>query len=57
MPNGYWGKILFVSLSTGEITVETPPEEVYRRYLGGYGLGASLYPPSPPALTETAAKV
>jgi aldehyde:ferredoxin oxidoreductase len=40
MPNGYWGKILFVNLSTGEITVETPPEEVYRRYLGGYGLGA-----------------
>ncbi len=40
MPNGYWGKLLFVNLSTGEIAVETPPEEVYRRYLGGYGLGA-----------------
>ncbi|MFN3762661.1 MAG: aldehyde ferredoxin oxidoreductase family protein [Anaerolineae bacterium] len=32
--------MLFVNLSTGEIAVETPPEEVYRRYLGGYGLGA-----------------
>lgn len=40
MPNGYWGKILFVHLSSGEMTVETLPEEVYRRYLGGYGLGA-----------------
>jgi aldehyde:ferredoxin oxidoreductase len=51
MPNGYWGKILFVNLSTGEITVETPPEEVYRRYLGGYGLGAYVLtdriPPGP----------
>ncbi|MGQ9467872.1 MAG: aldehyde ferredoxin oxidoreductase family protein [Anaerolineae bacterium] len=49
MPNGYWGKILFVNLSTGEITVETPPEEVYRQYLGGYGLGAYvLYDRIPP---------
>jgi aldehyde:ferredoxin oxidoreductase len=49
MPNGYWGKILFVNLSTGEITVETPPEEVYRRYLGGYGLGSYvLYERIPP---------
>lgn len=42
MPNGYWGKLLFVNLSTGEITIETPPEEIYRRYLGGYGLGAHI---------------
>lgn len=49
MPNGYWSKIIFVNLSTGEITVETPPEEVYRRYLGGYGLGAwVLYERIPP---------
>ncbi|MCG2739869.1 MAG: aldehyde ferredoxin oxidoreductase family protein [Syntrophaceae bacterium] len=39
MPNGYWGKIIFVNLSTGQIEVEQPPEEVYRQYLGGYGLG------------------
>ena len=39
MPNGYWGKIIFVDLSSGQIEVEQPPEEVYRRYLGGYGLG------------------
>jgi hypothetical protein len=36
--NGYWGKILRVDLSTGEITVEEPPESFYRRYLGGSGL-------------------
>lgn len=39
MPNGYWGKIAFIGLSTGSIEVEQPPEEVYRCYLGGYGLG------------------
>ena len=39
MPNGYWGKIIFVNLTTGQIEVEQPPEEIYRRYLGGYGLG------------------
>lgn len=39
MPNGYWGKILCVNLSSGKIDVEEPPEEIYRRYLGGVGLG------------------
>jgi aldehyde:ferredoxin oxidoreductase len=39
MPNGYWGKVLFVDLSTGITRVETPSETVYREYFGGYGLG------------------
>jgi aldehyde:ferredoxin oxidoreductase len=39
MPNGYWGRIVFVNLSSGKIDVEEPPEEIYRRHLGGYGLG------------------
>jgi aldehyde:ferredoxin oxidoreductase len=39
MPYGYWGKILFVDLSTGTTRVETPSETVYRDYFGGYGLG------------------
>jgi aldehyde:ferredoxin oxidoreductase len=39
MPYGYWGKILNINLSNRKIEVEEPPEEVYRRYLGGYGLG------------------
>jgi aldehyde:ferredoxin oxidoreductase len=34
------GRILFVDLSTGEISVETPGDDVYLRHLGGYGLGA-----------------
>lgn len=39
---GYAGKLLFVNLSTGEITVETPDDSLYRDYLGGYGLGARV---------------
>ena len=37
---GTMGKILMVDLDTQEITVETPSDEVYLMYLGGYGLGA-----------------
>ena len=40
MPNGYIGKILWVDLTTGTFKVEEPPEDIYRKYLGGYGLGA-----------------
>ncbi len=35
MPAGYNGKILHVNLTTGELTVEQPPESFYRKYLGG----------------------
>ena len=35
--NGYTGKILHVDLSSGDITVEEPPEGFYRRYMGGAG--------------------
>jgi aldehyde:ferredoxin oxidoreductase len=37
---GTTGKVLFANLSTAELTIETPPEEVYLDYLGGYGMGA-----------------
>lgn len=40
MPQGCNGKILRVDLTAGKIGVETPGEAVYRRYLGGGGLGA-----------------
>ncbi|MEW6751364.1 MAG: aldehyde ferredoxin oxidoreductase family protein [Candidatus Latescibacterota bacterium] len=40
MPNGWNGKVLRVDLSSGRIGVEEPGEGVYRRYLGGGGLGA-----------------
>jgi aldehyde:ferredoxin oxidoreductase len=39
---GYMGKLLFVNLSTGEITEETPEGSFYRDYIGGYGVGARI---------------
>lgn len=36
---GYNGKILWVNLTDGTIQEEEPGEEVYKKYLGGYGLG------------------
>jgi aldehyde:ferredoxin oxidoreductase len=38
MPIGYNGKILHVNLTTGELTVEEPPESFYRKYMGGSAL-------------------
>ncbi|MCB9103531.1 MAG: aldehyde ferredoxin oxidoreductase family protein [Anaerolineales bacterium] len=38
MPYGYNGKILHVNLTSGELTVEEPPESFYRQYLGGSAL-------------------
>ncbi|MHB1035886.1 MAG: aldehyde ferredoxin oxidoreductase family protein [Pirellulales bacterium] len=37
---GTMGKILFVDLAAGTIRVETPSDELYLEYIGGYGLGA-----------------
>ena len=49
MSNGFWDKILCINLSTREIHMETPSEEIYRRFLGGYGLGTHfLYERIPP---------
>lgn len=39
---GYMGKVLWVDLSTGKHDVEEIPEETFRLFLGGYGLGAKL---------------
>jgi aldehyde:ferredoxin oxidoreductase len=39
MPYGYNGKILHVDLSKGALTVETPPEQFYRTYMGGSAMG------------------
>ncbi len=36
------GKILNVNLAAGVVEAEELPEETYRSYLGGYGLGARL---------------
>jgi aldehyde:ferredoxin oxidoreductase len=40
MVQGLANKILRVDLSKGETSVETPPEDFYRRYLGGAGFVA-----------------
>jgi aldehyde:ferredoxin oxidoreductase len=39
MPYGYNGKILHVDLSSGSLSVEEPPEAIYRKYLGGSAMG------------------
>ena len=39
MPSGYNGKILHVDLTKGALTVETPPEQFYRTYMGGSAMG------------------
>ncbi len=42
MAGGYIGKLLFVNLATGTIKEETPEENFYRDYIGGYGIGARI---------------
>jgi len=39
MPFGYHNKILHADLTTGELEVEQPGEEFYRKYMGGSALG------------------
>ena len=38
MPYGYNGKILHVDLSSATLRIEAPPEEFYRKYMGGSAL-------------------
>lgn len=42
MSFGYMDQICRVDLSTGQIRYERAPEEIYRKYIGGYGVGARL---------------
>ncbi len=37
---GTMGKVLWVDLTNQELRVETPADEIYLNYLGGYGMGA-----------------
>ena len=37
---GTMGRIAMVNLTTGQVQAETPPDELYHNYLGGYGIGA-----------------
>ena len=49
---GVMGKILWVDLTKGEIRDEAIPDEMYDRYLGGYGVGARLLYDRIPANTD-----
>ena len=40
MPTGYNGKILWVNLTSGAISENTPPETVYRTCMGGSALSS-----------------
>jgi len=40
MPNGYAGRILWIDLTRGEISEESPDDRFYRKYIGGRGIGA-----------------
>ena len=40
MPHGYHGKILVVDLTAQTWKDVTLLDEIYRKYFGGYGLGA-----------------
>ncbi len=39
---GYMGRMLFVDLSQGKLWDEIPEENLYRDFIGGYGIGARL---------------
>lgn len=39
---GYMGRYCIVNLSTGKTETVEPPDEFYRKFLGGYGLGAAV---------------
>jgi aldehyde:ferredoxin oxidoreductase len=42
MPYGYTGRLLFVDLTTGKMTEETPDDAFYRSCIGGIGMGAKV---------------
>ena len=52
MVNGFFGKILWINLSEGSFKEEELPEEIYRQYLGGYGLAAKLIYENMPAKAD-----
>lgn len=42
MAQGFWGRVLTVDLTSGKMGEQVLTEDVYRRHLGGYGLGAHI---------------
>lgn len=49
MPHGFWGRTLMVDLTSGDISEQVLSEDVYRRHLGGYGLGVYVLHQAIPA--------
>ena len=52
MPNGYMGKVLWVNLSDETFKEEELPDEIYRQYIGGYGLGVKILYDNMPAKVD-----
>ncbi len=52
MSYGYTGKILHVYLTDSRFEVETPPEDFYRKYMGGSALGMHYLLKHTPAHTD-----
>jgi len=52
MSNGYMGKILWIDLSTEKFEEQELSEEIYRQYLGGYGLATKIIYEQMPAKTD-----
>jgi aldehyde:ferredoxin oxidoreductase len=51
MLGGFMGKFLWVDLSTSMITKEIPEENLFKDFIGGYGIGAKiLYDRMPPGV-------
>jgi len=42
MPNGYFGKVLWIDLTNDSIREEKLPDKLYHQYFGGYGLACKL---------------
>ncbi|MHB1131324.1 MAG: aldehyde ferredoxin oxidoreductase family protein [Chloroflexota bacterium] len=52
MPGGFLGKVLWVDLSEGKTWEEALPEQMYREYIGGYGLAARMLYERQPAKVD-----
>ena len=52
MPNGFLGKILWVNLTSETFKEEELSEQIYRQYIGGYGLATKLIYENMPPKTD-----
>ena len=52
MSNGYIGKILWINLTDGTFKEDQLSEDIYRKYIGGYGLATKLIYENMPAKTD-----